>query len=218
VIADIIKRRCHRESNLIYNGVPLPVKSQTDDYIKKLKLEPGCYILAVARLVPEKGLHDLLSAFVQMGSGFKPKLVIAGDADHESEYSRELKTRAAANSSVVMTGYVTGEPLNQLYSHARMFVLPSYHEGLPIVLLEAMSYGLPLLVSDIPANKEVGLPQERYFRCGDVSDLKEKMTALIERDFTSGEREKIRNQIEAKYNWDCIAGQTIAVYRKALRQ
>ena len=216
VIADIIKRRCHRESNLIYNGVPLSVKSQTDDYIRGLKLEPGRYILAVARLVPEKGLHDLLSAFEHLGPGFK--LVIAGDADHESEYSRELKARATANPSVVMTGYVTGAPLNQLYSHARMFVLPSYHEGLPIVLLEAMSYGLPVLVSDIPANKEIGLPQERYFRCGDVTDLKEKMAALIERDLTSDEREKIRGQIEAKYNWDSIAEQTIAVYRKALRQ
>jgi len=216
VIADIIRRRCHREPNLIYNGVPLPVKSQTDDYIRGLKIEPGRYILAVARLVPEKGLHDLLSAFEQMGHGFK--LVIAGDADHESEYSRELKSRAAANSSVVMTGYVTGEPLNQLYTHAGLFVLPSYHEGLPIVLLEAMSYGLSVLVSDIPANKEVGLPQERYFRCGDVNDLKEKMTALIERDLSLSEREKIRGQIEAKYNWDCIADLTIAVYRKALRR
>lgn len=216
VIADIIRRRCHRESNLIYNGVPLPVKSSTDDYIRGLKLEPGRFILAVARLVPEKGLHDLLSAFEQMGSGFK--LVIAGDADHESEYSRELKARVAANPSVVMTGYVTGESLNQLYTHARLFVLPSYHEGLPIVLLEAMSYGLSALVSDIPANKEVWLPQERYFRCGDVSDLKEKMIILIKRDFTLAEREKIRGQIETKYNWDSIAEQTIAVYRKALRQ
>jgi glycosyltransferase involved in cell wall biosynthesis len=216
VIADIIQRRCHRKSNLIYNGVPLPVKSRTDDYIRGLNLEPERYILAVARLVPEKGLHDLLSAFEQLRPGFK--LVIAGDADHESEYSRELKARAAANSSVVMTGYVTGEPLNQLYTHAGLFVLPSYHEGLPIVLLEAMSFGLPVLVSDIPANKEVGLPQERYFRCGDVNDLKEKMTALIERDLTSDEREKIRRQIESKYNWDCIADQTIAVYQKALRQ
>jgi glycosyltransferase involved in cell wall biosynthesis len=216
VIAEIIKRRCHRESNLIYNGVPLPVKSRTDEYIRELNLEPGHYVLAVARLVPEKGLHDLLSAFEHLRPGFK--LVIAGDADHESEYSRELKARAAANPSVVMTGYVTGEPLNQLYTHAMLFVLPSYHEGLPIVLLEAMSYGLPVLVSDIPANKEVGLPQERYFRCGDVGDLKEKMTALIERDLSSAEREKNRVQVETKYNWGHIAGQTIAVYRKALRQ
>ncbi len=216
VIADIIKRRCHRESNLIYNGVPLPVKSETDGYIRKLNVEQGRYILAVARLVPEKGLHDLLSAFEHLGPDLK--LVIAGDADHESEYSRELKARAAANPFVVMTGYVTGEPLNQLYTHAGLFVLPSYHEGLPIVLLEAMSYGLSVLVSDIPANKEIGLPQERYFKCGDVNDLKEKMIALTERTSTLEEREEFRRQIETKYNWDYIADQTITVYQKALRQ
>jgi glycosyltransferase involved in cell wall biosynthesis len=81
-----------------------------------------------------------------------------------------------------------------------------------------MSYGLPVLVSDIPANKEIGLPQERYFKCGDVNELKEKMNALIELDLTLDERKNIREQIEAKYNWEYIADQTIAVYRKALRQ
>jgi glycosyltransferase involved in cell wall biosynthesis len=165
--------------------------------------------------VPEKGLHDLLSAFEQLGPGFK--LAIAGDTDHESEYSRELKARATANSSVVMTGYVTGELLNQLYTYARMFVLPSYHEGLPIVLLEAMSYGLPILVSDIPANKEVGLPKERYFRCGNVNDLKEKLSLLLDKELSENECEDIREQIKEKYNWDASADHTIDVYRKALK-
>jgi glycosyltransferase involved in cell wall biosynthesis len=209
------KISCNNKS-LIANGVFLPVPSSSSDYLQKIDVQSKQYILAVARFVPEKGLHDLIEAFSSLNKPYK--LVIAGDADHETDYSRDLCRRASEDPRIVMTGYVTGEPLNQLYTHARLFVLPSYHEGLPIVLLEAMSYGLPVLVSDIPANKEVGLPQERYFKCGDVNDLKEKMTALIERDLTSDEREKIRGQIEAKYNWDCIAGQTIAVYRKALRQ
>jgi glycosyltransferase involved in cell wall biosynthesis len=202
--------------SLIANGVFLPVPSSSSDCLQKIDVQPKQYILAVARFVPEKGLHDLIEAFSSQNEPYK--LVIAGDADHETDYSRDLCRRASEDPRIVMTGYVTGEPLNQLYTHARLFVLPSYHEGLPIVLLEAMSYGLPVLVSDIPANKEVGLPQERYFKCGDINDLKEKITALIERDLTSDEQEKIRGQIEAKYNWDCIADQTIAVYRKVLRQ
>ena len=100
------------------------------------------------------------------------KLVIAGDAGHETEYSMSLRHMASEDDRIILTGYITGEPLNQVYTHARLFVLPSYHEGLPIVLLEAMSYVLPVLVSDIPANKEVELPAERYFRCGDVDDLR----------------------------------------------
>ena len=101
-------------------------------------------------------------------------MVIAGDADHETEHSRNLRQMAAEDDRIILTGYITGEPLNQVYSHACLLVLPSYHEGLPIALLEAMSYGLPVLVSDIPANKEVDLPGERYFKCGDIDDLKEK--------------------------------------------
>ncbi|MDZ4164516.1 MAG: glycosyltransferase [Smithellaceae bacterium] len=172
------------------------------------------YILAVARFVPEKGLHDLIEAFSSLNTSYK--LVIAGDADHETDYSKNLRRMAADDPRIILTGYITGEPLNQLYSHARMFVLPSYHEGLPIVLLEAMSYGLPVMVSDIPANKEVGLPEDRYFRCGDVTDLKKKLSLLLEKDWSLDERNKMRAQIEEKYNWDKITDQTIEVYRKAL--
>ena len=97
-----------------------------------------------------------------------------------------------------------------------VFVLPSYHEGLPIALLEAMSYGLSVLVSDIPANKEVQLPAERYFRCGDVVDLKEKMETFLHKEVSEKERNEMRSQIEEKYNWDKIAEQTIKVYEKAI--
>ncbi|MDP3030027.1 MAG: glycosyltransferase [Deltaproteobacteria bacterium] len=174
------------------------------------------YVLAVARFVPEKGLHDLIEAFSSLNTPYN--LVIAGDADHETDYSKNLRRMASEDPRIILTGYITGEPLKQVYSHARLFVLPSYHEGLPIVLLEAMSYGLPVVVSDIPANKEVGLPDDRYFRCGDVMDLKEKLSLLLEKDLSITEQGKIREQIKEKYNWDNIADQTIDVYRKALRK
>ncbi len=106
--------------------------------------------------------------------------------------------------------------MNQIYSHAALFVLPSYHEGLPIALLEALSYGLPVLVSDIPANKEVGLPMERYFRCGDVEGLRERIQTLLGRGMSEAARNIVREQIKAKYNWDKIAEETLQVYEKVL--
>lgn len=214
IIEDIISKRCHRSSHLIYNGVPLPRKSARNGYLDQIGVTAGNYILAVARFVPEKGLHDLINVFNKNNQPFK--LVIAGDADHENQYSRELKALAKKNKKIVLTGYVTGERLNQLYSHARVFVLPSYHEGLPISLLEALSYGVPPLVSDIPANKEVGLDQKYYFFCGDVLNLITKLNALISNDLDSEEQERLRSMVADKYDWDQIAKQTVDVYTRLM--
>jgi len=214
VIAKIMHDRCARPVNIIYNGVALPEISDKKDFLTQAEITQSRYILAVARLVPEKGLHDLLEAFKSIGGDYQ--LVIAGDADHETDYSRKLKQSAAGDERVVLTGYITGEPLRQVFSHARLFVLPSYHEGLPIALLEAMSYGLPVLVSDIPANREVDLPPERFFRCGDVPDLTDRLKSLLHKEITPEEQAAYRQQIEEKYNWEKIAEQTIGVYEKTI--
>ena len=159
-------------------------------------------------------MHDLIEAF--KGVEGKYRLVIAGDADHKSDYSRALKNSAAEDERIVLTGYLTGEPLKQVFSHAGLFVLPSYHEGLPIALLEAMSYGLPVLVSDIPANKEIDLPDARYFRCGDVKDLRSKISQLLKAGLSAEEKQATSQKLKENFNWDQISDQTIAIYKKAL--
>lgn len=214
VIAEIIRKRCGRDSNLIYNGVPLPERSNSTSYLDRTGIKPKNYILAVARFVPEKGLHDLIEAFAELKGDYQ--LVIAGDADHETSYSQKLKKLATEDERIILTGYITGEDLNQVYTNARLFCLPSYHEGLPIALLEAMSYGLPALVSDIPANLEVDLPAERFFKCGDTKNLAEKLGKLIDLELTDEEQRSLRAEIREKYNWSKIAEQTVAVYQKAL--
>ena len=155
-IAGILADKYGRnDTELIYNGVTRPVKSARTDYIASLGLAPRRYVVAIGRFVREKGFHDLIEAFGKSGLASTHRLVIAGDADHEDDYSRALKAQAKA-AGVVLTGFIKGEPLTQLMAGAELFVLPSYHEGLPISLLEAMSYGLDVVVSDIPANR---LPQ-----------------------------------------------------------
>ena len=216
VIAAIIRKRCGRESNLIYNGVPIPKRTEKIDSLKQKNIRPQNYILALARFVPEKGLHDLLEAFKHFEGNFQ--LVIAGDADHDTEYSHNLKRLSVENERIILTGFITGEELNQVFSHARLFVMPSYHEGLPISLLEAMSYEVPVLVSDIPANKEINLRRERYFKCGDITELREKLTLLLEKGLQEEEMKEYQRQIVDKYNWRKIAEQTVNIYEKVLQK
>lgn len=214
VISDIIEKKCGRKSNLIYNGVPLPAASEDTTFLSSLSIKPCNYILAVARFVPEKRLHDLIAAFCELDGDYQ--LVIVGDADHETPYSGLLKVLAAKDDRIILTGYITGPPLQQIFSNARLFVLPSSHEGLPIALLEAMSYELPVLVSDIPANKEVNLEQHRYFPCGNIAALKSQMKVLLNMGLPDEEKTHYHQMLTGMYNWQNIATQTVAVYKKAL--
>ncbi len=211
VIRQIVKKRCKADSIIIYNGVKIIKTNSCNDYLKSIGTEKKRYILAVARFVPEKGLHDLIAAYARTDRQYD--LVIAGDADHEDDYSRSLKQQARENG-VVLTGYIGGEQLDQIFSHAALFVLPSYHEGLPIALLEALGYGLNVLVSDIPANLEVKLDKRHFFACGKVDSLSENMNLLLEQGSEDGYQEKITTMLNTLYNWDIIAAQTVSEYKK----
>ena len=144
------------------------------------------------------------------------KLVIVGDADHEGKYSLDLKAKASKSDNVVLTGFLTEQPLQELYSHAALFVLPSYYEGLPIVLLEAMSYGLPCIASDIPANRNVPLDEERYFNAGNAKSITEKINELINKKWDDEDRRKQVKMIYELYNWSKIADKTLIVYRELI--
>ena len=215
-LARDIENNYGRKAAVIPNGVEIPVPAETEDSLIKYKLEKQKYILTVGRFVPEKGFHDLIDAYEASGID-EYKLVIVGDADHEDNYSRSLKSRAGNNRDIVLTGFLTGQALNELYSHARLFVLPSYYEGLPIVLLEAMSYGLSCIASDIPANRNIDLPEERFFRAGDIPILSEKLRDLIEDPWDNEDRKKQISMINDNYNWREIAAETLKVYRKIVR-
>jgi len=214
-IRGIVKRRCGKNSNLIFNGVQLPRIRTDEGFLRNYGLAKEGYILSVARLVPEKGLHDLIEAYNGMDSSYK--LVIAGDSDHDDKYSMSLKESARLNPNIIMPGYVIGEDLAQLLSHARLFVLPSYHEGLPIALLEALSYGLPAVVSNIPANKEVELHPDCYYQYGDVVALRQAIAQKTSAKWTNTDRDKTIEFVRVKYNWIDIANQTLVVYNTTLQ-
>ena len=211
VINGIISNKHNRnDAHLIYNGVPTPDLESDNEYLKELDVEPGKFIFAMGRFVPEKNFHHLIEAFKPL-NGKGCKLVLAGDADFEDNYSSKLKQNARDNG-VIMTGFIKGRKLHTLLNNARGFVLPSSHEGLPIALLEAMNYRLRVIVSDIPANIEVGLDDEYYFKVGNIDELTEKLKQIIREPY-----KRINYNMEA-YNWDKIADQTLKVYENLLKK
>ncbi len=217
VISDVIKNLIARKYgrtehvHLIYNGVPRPDICDYPEYFEELGIEKGKYILGMCRFVPEKNLHHLVEAFASLirKEDLGMKLVLAGDTDFEDGYSRGLKEMARKND-VVLTGFIKGRKLHSLLTNCRCYCLPSSHEGLPIALLEAMSYKVPVVVSDIPANMEVGLPKENYFPCGDVKALAEKLHEVMSKPLVSVDYDM------GKYDWDKIAREVDDVYRSFL--
>lgn len=208
VINQIIQKKYHRhDAHLIYNGVNIPRaldEQAVRQTLASYGLQPKNYLVMVGRFVEEKGMHDAIAAYRQ--SGVSLPLVLVGDADHPTEYSTRLKAIAAQTPNVVLTGFLKGDALQAVFSQASLFVMPSYHEGLPIALLEAMSFSLPVVVSDIPANLEVGLPAETSFRVGDIDDLAEKImksVSLTRVDYS---------EYLQRYDWHKIARETVNVY------
>lgn len=210
VIRNLIKRKYNRTSHvhLIYNGVSQPEICDYPEYFKELGIEKGKYILGMCRFVPEKKLHHLVEAFTKIKNrdGAEDiKLVLAGDTDFEDDYSRSLKEMARKNG-VVLTGFIKGKKLHSLLTNCLCYCLPSSHEGLPIALLEAMSYGVKVIVSDIPANKEVGLPESDYFPVGNVDALTEKLKTVVNQPLQHIDYDM------KKYDWEKIADQVRDVY------
>lgn len=201
-------REIQARSEYIPNGVQPPVKTDKRDYLEKLQVEPGKYILSVGRITPEKGFHTLIEAFKAKAlPGWK--LVIAGGVEFESGYRKQLQT-LSQDVPVVFTGYVFGESLAQLYTNAGLFVLASENEGFPLVLLEAMSYSRNLLVSDIPATRLIDLEQDDYFPCGDAAALAEK---LAEKTAQSAER----HYDLSTYEWKSVADRVASAFAEVIR-
>jgi glycosyltransferase involved in cell wall biosynthesis len=211
-LAERYRAETGRDVVYIPNGITI---SEGDDtsVLEEFGLQDGGYVLFAGRLVPEKGAHYLLDA--HRDSGVALPLVLAGDSSGSDDYVDTL--RRSAGSGVTFTGYQYGARLAALFRHAALFVLPSDLEGLPIVLLEALAYGVPVLASDIAPNVEVLGDRGAYFRAGDRSDLSGQLRVCL--GDLQGMRERARALKERairEYDWESVALQTESVYRRAV--
>ncbi|NDW12965.1 glycosyltransferase [Bacteroides sp. 214] len=199
--------RIQAKSTYIPNGV---VKQRKVVQRGKLFATHGIknnFILGVGRITPEKGFDVLIQAFQQANVSIY-QLVIAGGVDNEHGYFKKLQDMAKDN--VVFTGVLTSEELTELYSHASLFVLPSYNEGFPLTLLEAMQLVNKVLVSDLPATRLLALNEEDYVKVGSVTDLAQKIMEKLEQPCFSTVKYNT-----SSYDWELIASQTEEVYKNA---
>lgn len=216
-IRDLVKKRCGQDSVVIPNGVDPPPLVTGEETIAGLGLTPGRYLLQVSRFVPEKRQIELLRAF-QLAGLDDWKLVFVGDANPRKEYPAKVRKAGANDDRVVFAGFRTGNDLAELFTHAGLFVLPSSHEGLPIALLEALSYGLPVVASDITANAEIGLPGSSYFPVGNINALADRLQEHAGRPDSSEERQRRIRWVLDRYNWQRIACQTVEVYESVVSE
>lgn len=202
----------NRASTIIPNGVNRPERREPKQICERFGLAGGDYILYLGRLVPEKGLRILIEAFRRVRTD--KQLVIAGSTSNTNAFVAELKGLAAGDDRIRFTGFVRGELLEELYSNAYFYTLPSDLEGMPLSLLEAMSYGCCCLTSDIPECADVIADYGLTFRAGDVDDLVRQLQLLCD-DSALVARHRVGNAdyICEKYNWDAVVAQTLALYR-----
>lgn len=200
-----------RETRFIPNGVNRPELRAATQIAAKFGLEKDSYILFLGRLVPEKGIRYLVEAFKQVKTD--KKLVIAGGSSDTESFMEELKELAKSDERIIFTGFVQGEILDELYSNAYLYTLPSDLEGMPLSLLEAMSYGNCCLVSNIPECTEVVENKALIFNKSDVNALRKNLQeACDEPEKVKALKEEAADFICRKYNWDEVVKETLELY------
>jgi glycosyltransferase involved in cell wall biosynthesis len=200
-LQDDLRRRHGQDTTNVSTGVEL-LPPRPPERLNGLGLAPRNYLLFVGRLVPQKRPDLLIRAYRELGTHMP--LVVVGDAPHNQAYHDTL--RALATPGVRFLGYRYGAELAELYSHAYLYILPSESEGIALTLLEALSYGNAVVVSDIPQNRELTDPIGFTFSSGDSQSLREVLQTLLDRsDLVEARRAQGRAHVADRYSWDAVA-------------
>ena len=209
-VQDYFREQYNRETFFIPNGVNRPNLEEANEITKRWGLNKDGYVLFLGRIVPEKGLKYLVDAWKDIKTD--KKLVIAGGTSDTDDFAIDLKKNCGDN--VIFTNFVQGQVLRELYSNAYVYTLPSDLEGMPLSLLEAMSYGNCCLISDIPECAEVVEDKAVLFKKSDVADLREKLQDLLDHpEIVQKYKNEATEFICRKYNWDDVTRKTLALFR-----
>jgi glycosyltransferase involved in cell wall biosynthesis len=218
-LADHYRTQYRRSIAYIPNGVVAQRPRPASEITSRFGLVPGSFVLFVGRLVPEKAPLLLIRAFRRLRND-DMRLVIVGGSSFTDRYAALLRDLAEGDPRVLMTGYLYGSVLEELYSNAAAFVLPSSLEGLPLTLLEAISFGSPVVVSDIPPHVEIvgeDAPGRHLFPAGNERSLAGMLASTIA-DYPH-EREhalSFSHDVTARYRWEDAVRATEALYERLL--
>ena len=202
------KENYNRETTYIPNGIEKPIPHEPEIIKERWGLDKNGYILFLARIVPEKGLDYLIDAWKQIEETTDKKLVVAGGSSHSDEYFNSVMAKIKDDDSIIATGFVQGQTLQELYSNAYLYVLPSDIEGMPMSLLEALSYGNTCLVSNIPENAEVINEDCLVFEKSNVDSLREQLVKALSIDLSKNRKSVVSN------TWDEVTNKTLELYAK----
>ena len=210
-----------KDTTYVPNAVPLYEKTSETKELARWNLTPEKYILMVSRLIPHKGAHYLIEAYQALQRAHPAlvkdlKLMIVGQGYYTDTYVDWLRQKSAANPNIVFTGAQSGKTLAELFAHARLMVHPSDKEGMPITVLEGMSYGLPVLLSDIPEHVYLVDNQEYLFARGQTGSLAERLKNLLQKPAAAlnAQGQKNRAEIERHYTWERVLEQIIKIYKE----
>lgn len=210
-VRQYFKDTYNRETVFVPNGISSAEKIRADEIKNKFDLEKNSYILFLGRLVPEKGIRSLIEAYQKLDTD--KKLVIAGGSSDTADFENKIRNLAASDKRIIFTGFVQGRLLEELYSNAYLYVLPSELEGMPLSLLEAMSFGNCCLTSDIPECANVIGQYGFTFKRGSTEDLGDKLRLLCDNPQEVERCKAVSSQyICNKYNWDDVVNKTLKLY------
>lgn len=210
-IQDYFMKKYGRRVNYVPNGVTMPEIRNAKLIKERYALDKDEYILFLSRIVPGKGLENLIHVFKQLDTNKKLVIAGSGSSSYTDDFYNDMVKLADGDERIIFTGFVSGELLDELYSNAHLFVFPSEAEGMPMCLLEAMSYNCPCLISDIAENVEVLKGHGHSFRVSDEADLREKLEVLLDKSI---EIIDTRGYVKDNFDWENVVERTLKIYEE----
>lgn len=224
-IAEKFPRHAHKVC-AVYPGVyremgaSEPTVAYDDARLGEIEGKP--FFLCVGTLEKRKNPGMVISSFFSLRrAGKLPdcKLVFAGRDGYGAQEYHDMVNRSPYAADVIFTGYVSNNDINRLYEQATACVFSTHYEGFGSTQLECMAHGLPLILSDVPTNREISGEYGRFFDLADPASLESLMVEALEQPDTPSQRAARiakTKELLATLDWQRLAPDYLKAYESVL--